>query len=92
MLDWNAICVKFNNISLAEIFIALGGIWAWYKFHKQNKFNLMLQEQKNDLDKSLKEYEQQLNNVIEDQKYLNQRKLTDFSLYANKKHERVIHL
>lgn len=92
MLDWNAICVKFNNISLAEIFIALGGIWAWYKFHKQNKFNWILQEQKNELDKSLKNHEQQLNQIIEDQKYLNQRRLTDFSLYAKKKHEKVIDL
>ena len=79
--------VTFNNIVL----LIIAG-WTWYRFSKQNEINSNLQEQKNELDKSLKEYEQQLNKVIEDQKYLNQKKLTDFSLYANKKHERVIDL
>lgn len=79
--------ITFNNIVL----LIIAG-WTWYKFSKQNEINSKLQEQKNELDKNLKNYEQQLNKLIEDQKYLNQRKLTDFSLYANKKHERVIDL
>ena len=79
-------------IIVEVLIIVIGGVWAWYKFWQQNKFNLSLQEQKTELDKSLKNHEQQLNRLSEKQKYLNQRKLTDFSLFANKKHERVIDL
>lgn len=79
-------------ISFDKIVLLFVAGWTWYKFSRQNEINSNLQEQKNELDKNLKNYEQQLNQLIEDQKYSNQRKLTDFSLYANKKHERVIDL
>lgn len=83
--------------------VIIGGLWAWYKFNKQHKLNMELQEQKIKLDKSLKQYEQQftlsletykgqLQEVAEKQKHLNQRRLADFNLYAAKKHERSIEL
>lgn len=48
--------------------------------------------QKAELDKSIKQYEQQLQDVAENQKHHNQRRLTDFNLYAAKKHERSMEL
>lgn len=68
------------------------GIWVWYKFNKQHVLNTELQDHKAELDKNIKQYEQRLQELTESQKYQNQRRLTDFSLYAAKKHERYIDL
>lgn len=67
-------------------------VWAWYKFNKQHVLNKELQENKAELDKNIKQYEQCLQEVTEKQKYQNQRRLTAFGLYAAKKHERYIDL
>ena len=79
------------------------GCWAWYKFNKQREINKELQEQKANLDRGLKQYEQrfsisfevykgELQKLAEQQRYMNQRRLTDFNLYTTKKHERSIEL
>lgn len=59
--------------------------WAWYKFSKQQKLSKELQNEKAKLD-------QQVNLIIEKQKFQYEQKLTNFSLFARKKHSYCIKL
>ncbi|MBP1763156.1 MAG: hypothetical protein H6Q65_214 [Firmicutes bacterium] len=103
ILDW---LLKYGSIVSLLVTVGaviIGGLWARYKFNKQHDFAKQLQTEKAELDKSVKRYEQEfaipfetyktkLQEVAEKQKHLNQRRLTDFSLFAVKKHERSIEL
>lgn len=71
---------------VSTIIIAfVGAAWAVHKFNKQNSVNSVLQKEKAELD-------EKVNTVIKKQEFENERKLTEFSLYANKKHEKYIDL
>ncbi|WP_196592624.1 hypothetical protein [Pectinatus sottacetonis] len=76
------IIVKYLPIILCFI--------GFYKFHEQYKFNSKLEEQKTNLAKNLEHYKQELASLTETVKYQHQKQLTDFSLFATKKHEKCI--
>lgn len=76
--------------------IIIGGIWTWYKFCSQEKENKKIRDRQETFQKEMQDNkannDKQLNELTEKLKYENQRRLTDFSLYAQKKHERYIPL
>jgi hypothetical protein len=100
ILNW---LLKYGSIVSLVVTVGaaiIGGLWARYKFNKQHEFSKQLQAEKVELDKSVKRYEQEfaipfeayktkLQEVAENQKHLNQRRLADFSLFAAKKHNDI---
>lgn len=73
------------SMVLTVVFGIYGRWWAVHKFNRQNEINRDLQKEKADLD-------EKVNTVIKEQEFENQRRLTEFSLYANKRHEKYIEL
>lgn len=63
-----------------------------YKFYKQNQVNKILLEEKLKAASELKRQEQQINEILEQQKFDHQKQLTEYGLYAAKKHEKYIEL
>jgi hypothetical protein len=80
---WDIYLTYSPVISL--VFIIIGGCWAYYKFSKQQRFSEKLQNEKAKLD-------QQINTIIGEQKFQHERQLTNFSLFARKKHAYCIKL
>ncbi|MBP2660151.1 MAG: hypothetical protein H6Q69_3183 [Firmicutes bacterium] len=63
------------------------GLWARYKFHQQQSFNIKLQEQKAELDKDIKYYEQRLTLLTEHVKFEHGKRNEDFKIWTIKRHE-----
>lgn len=82
--DWADLVLKY-----LPVVIVIVGI---YKFHKQNKVNQTLLAEKLKAASELKRQEQQINEILEQQKFDHQKQLTEYGLYAAKKHERYIEL
>lgn len=76
-------------LKYSPIFVAIAGV---YEFYKQNKINKKLFDEKVEAAKELKRQEQRINEILEQQKFDHQKQLTEYGLYATKKHEKCIEL
>lgn len=85
-----SIILSIISVILSIISPIISILWGIYKFNKQHEFNNEIQKEKSDSEKTLQKHGYKINKILEQQKFDHQRRLTEFSLYAKKKHEKCI--
>lgn len=86
----NVVSWLCDNIAIIlSMATAIGGFW---KFHKQQKLSITLQEKQEKAQKELETYKNELGQQNEKIKHLNEMQMANYTLFAQKKNETCIAL